>query len=432
MEDPRWLLCLARRFKPTVKFFGWVYVTKDEDVRDVLERQDEFETPYGPEMTETGGSNFILGMKDGPDYRRMKSTVLSVFPPDEVEAVVRPLAAQHAQAIMMRAAPGFDVMRELLKIVPIRICRDYYGITIDDDVEFANWAIALSALLFSDPKGEPATRELALVAADRLRWTIDRSIDAVRQGKTSANTPMGRLVTLYNTQRLTLEELHSIMIGMITGFAPTNLLASGNCLDVILSRKEAREAVEQAIETKDDDHARQGDHRGDALQADLDWPLAICPLTIPLLRRAQRRQYIVKAGTTVMPATLSAMFDPDAVDRPNEYRLNRPARNYLVFGHGIHLCIGAALARVQIAESLRALFSKQGVRRAKGRAGQLTRLGAYPDSMKLDFEPSPLSRTVPHSMVTVVCPVKSDSSPQTYQFHDNTRRDHRPRKPGRR
>ena len=162
------------------------------------------------------------------------------------------MAAQHAQAIMMRAAPGFDVMRELLKIVPIRICRDYYGITIDDDVEFANWAIALSALLFSDPKGDSATRELALVAADRLRWTIDRSIDAVRQGKTSANTPIGRLVTLYNTQRLTLEELHSIMIGMITGFAPTNLLASGNCLDVILSRKEAREAVEQAIETKDD------------------------------------------------------------------------------------------------------------------------------------------------------------------------------------
>ena len=108
-----------------------------------------------------------------------------------------------------------------------------------------------------------------------------------------------------------------------------------------------------------------------------------------------------------MPATLSAMFDPDAVDRPNEYRLNRPARNYLVFGHGIHLCIGAALARVQIAESLRALFSKQGVRRAKGRAGRLTRLGAYPDTMNLDFEPSPLSRTVPQSLVTVVCPVKS-------------------------
>ena len=36
LEDPRWLLTLARLIKPNVKFFGWVYVTKDEDVRDVI------------------------------------------------------------------------------------------------------------------------------------------------------------------------------------------------------------------------------------------------------------------------------------------------------------------------------------------------------------------------------------------------------------
>src|SRR5262245_9302153 len=100
-EDPRWALALARRFKPTIRIGGWVYVTKDQDVREVLERQDEFETPYGPEMTEiAGGSNFILGMKDGPGYRRMKSSVLSAFPVDEVEAVVRPMAARHARDVM--------------------------------------------------------------------------------------------------------------------------------------------------------------------------------------------------------------------------------------------------------------------------------------------------------------------------------------------
>ena len=59
---------------------------------------DDFETPYGPEMTElAGGSNFILGMQDGPDYRRMKSVVLGAFPPGEVEALVRPIAARHSR-----------------------------------------------------------------------------------------------------------------------------------------------------------------------------------------------------------------------------------------------------------------------------------------------------------------------------------------------
>ena len=410
LEDPRWLLTLARLIKPNVKFFGWVYVTKDEDVRDVLERQDEFETPYGLEMAETGRTNFILGMRDGPDYRRMKSAVLSAFPVNEVETRIRPLAARHAQSIMMRATPGFDVVRDLLKIVPIRICRDYYGITIDDDEEFANWAIALSALLFSDPKGEPATRELALVAADRLKWTIDRSIAAVRDGKTAADTPMGRLVAMVMAKKLEEDDLYSIMIGMITGFAPTNLLASGNCLDVILSKKPAREAVEQAIKSNDDAMLDKA-----ILEAMRFKPIWIGPWRyVPndaVIAKGKWRQYTVKARTTVMPATLSAMFDPKAVERPNEFRLDRPARNYMVFGHGIHLCIGAAIAQVQIAESLRALFSKRDVRRARGRAGRLTRLGAYPDSMKLDFEPSPLSRVVQQSMVTIVCPVTPDPSP---------------------
>ena len=78
-------------------------------MRDILERGDEFETPYGPEMAELArGSNFILGMQDGAAYRQMKSAVLSAFPPAEVEAAVRPIAERHSRDIMTRASPGFD------------------------------------------------------------------------------------------------------------------------------------------------------------------------------------------------------------------------------------------------------------------------------------------------------------------------------------
>ncbi len=72
LENPRWLLGLARRFKPFFTIGGMLVATRAADVREILERQDVFQVPFGPEMTDmAGGSNFILGMQDGSLYRRL-------------------------------------------------------------------------------------------------------------------------------------------------------------------------------------------------------------------------------------------------------------------------------------------------------------------------------------------------------------------------
>ncbi|MEZ2330601.1 cytochrome P450 [Mesorhizobium sp. RCC_202] len=405
LGDPRWLLALLRRFRPNVGFGNFLLVTKGADVRDILERGDEFETPYGPEMTELArGSNFILGMQDGAAYRQMKSAVLSAFPPAEVEATVRPIAERHSRDIMTRASPGFDAIAGLMKIVPVRICRDYFGLDIDDETEFAEWSIALSALFFSDPTASPTTRQLAVVAGDRLIKIIDRSIATIREKAGQDDRPLARLVAFMDQGRLSKPDIHSIMLGMVAGFVPTNVLAGGNCLDVILSRSDARQAVDAAITANDTDKLDRA-----VLEAMRFKPIWIGPWRYTardaVIGKGTRRERLVKAGTVVMPATLSAMFDPEIVQRPNEFDTSRPHRDYMVFGYGIHLCIGAEIARIQIGECVRALFSKPKLTRAPGRAGKMADVGAYPASLKVDFERSQLCRTVGQSLVTVVCPI---------------------------
>ncbi|RAZ74299.1 cytochrome P450 [Mesorhizobium atlanticum] len=405
LGDPRWLLALLRRFRPNLGFGNFLLVTKGADVRDILERGDEFETPYGPEMAELArGSNFILGMQDGAAYRQMKSAVLSAFPPAEVEATVRPIAERHSRDIMTGASPGFDAIAELMKIVPVRICRDYFGLQIDDEIEFADWSIALSALFFSDPTANPATRQLAVVGGDRLIKVIDRSIAAVRERTGKDDRPLARLVALMDQGRLSLPDIHSIMLGMVAGFVPTNVLAGSNCLDVILSRTDARHAVDEALGAGDTGKLDRA-----IMEAMRFKPIWIGPWRYTrrdaVIGKGTRRERVVKAGTVVMPATLSAMFDPEIVQRPNQFDTSRPHRDYMVFGYGIHLCIGAEIARIQIGECIRALFSKPKLTRARGRAGKMVNVGAYPASLKVDFERSPLCRTAEQSMVTVVCPI---------------------------
>lgn len=55
LEKPDWWLGLFRRFWPRARLGRVVLLTRFEDVREVLEREADFETPYGMEMREFGG-----------------------------------------------------------------------------------------------------------------------------------------------------------------------------------------------------------------------------------------------------------------------------------------------------------------------------------------------------------------------------------------
>src|SRR5690606_11013098 len=87
------------------------------------------------------------------------------------------------------------------------------------------------------------------------------------------------------------------------------------------------------------------------------------------------------------------------------YDPTRPSRDYMVFGHGIHWCIGSAIARADMRECFRALFSKANVRRASGKAGRLKRLGAYPEQLGVEFDMPSDCRLAENSLVTVIAPM---------------------------
>jgi Dyp-type peroxidase family len=417
LENPRWLLGLARRFKPIVKLGPFILVTRASDVRDVLERQEEFETPFGPEMAETTGSvAVLLGLQDGALYRRQKSAVLTAFPPAEAETRVRDISARHARAIMATAQPGFDVVNDLLKVVPARICSEYYGLAIDDERAFTEWSIALSTLYFGDYLGDRVTRELALAAAEHMAATVDRSIEIAIEavsGGAPADKPLHRLVKrhLAAPDDLTKMDIRALMIGMVSGFVPTDILASSNALDVVLSKPEAQAAMQKAIADKDDAAMDRA-----LMEAMRFKPINIGPVryvnTDATIAANTPRAYKVKKGSTLWVSTLAAMFDDAEVREPETYNPDRPPRDYaMVFGHGIHWCIGSAIARVQIAECFKALFAKTNVRRARGKAGRLARLGPFPEHLSVWFDRAREEYIEKHVLVTAVSPIAAGTDP---------------------
>ncbi|MFF4189854.1 cytochrome P450 [Nonomuraea sp. NPDC001831] len=66
----------------------------------------------------------------------------------------------------------------------------------------------------------------------------------------------------------------------------------------------------------------------------------------------------VEAGRRVVAMVLSANRDPRVFAEPHVFRLDRTPNEHLSFGHGVHFCLGAHLARHEVAIAVHALLHR--------------------------------------------------------------------------
>ena len=97
------------------------------------------------------------------------------------------------------------------------------------------------------------------------------------------------------------------------------------------------------------------------------------------------RERRLRAGSTVLLGTLSAMFDSEAFASPNEFRIDREVE-YFHFGYGLHRCFGYYINSVQIPELMAALLRLPNLRRASGGDGRILYEGPFPDRLILKFD----------------------------------------------
>jgi cytochrome P450 len=374
-----------------VRLANFAVVTRYEHVDEVLRNDRVFHVEERRVRSLNGGPSFLLGLQDGEAYRRYQAQVMSVFRLQDIEQRIASFATRRANEILATAQPPFDAVRDLITRVPLDICRDYYGVAIPEqgDDRFARDTFLVSHWLFDPRESTRAEERRALELGVGINELVQKSVAAAdATGDQARDTIITRLLALRRERpeiAPSHDEIRVIVVGMILGFVPTNTMAGGHILDVLLDRSEGMALAREAAAAGDLDRLERCLFEAMRFAPLLREPARICAEDYTIGDGTWCAKRIAK-GTRVLPLTRSAMCDPRRVSNPRVFDPDRPAHHSMLFGHGLHRCIGEPIARAQITRMFEPLLLRSNLRRAPSR-GKLDRKGTpFPYHLFVAFD----------------------------------------------
>jgi cytochrome P450 len=401
LEDPRWLMTPLRRFFPIVKIpiANTVAVTRYDDVQEVLHQDGVFDVPWKQYVLDLGGAPFLLSMDAGKQHLETQRRIMALFRRDDIASIVAPLSSRIAAEIIEKAGGRLEAIQHLISRVPTRICEEYFGVRVVDNPanadrseeqrrDFAHWLIAMSTFTFGNPSDDKRYRRAAMAARDRIHNLVGRSIAEARRSGGAGNTVLDRMIKTTGEDKLNDIIIGQWLVGMMTGFVPTCTLASGRALETMMRNPDFLDQCQEAAWLNDDDLLLQC----------IRETMRFMPIFLGH-QRICRRSYVVAQGTPrareiavgdhVLASTWSAMFDPTRIVDPNTFYPGRPPSSYMLFGLGLHSCVGIAIAEAQILQTLKALLVRQRLRRMPGAKGRMKWLGQFPGRLWVEFGAKP-------------------------------------------
>ena len=269
----------------------------------------------------------LLNM-DPPEHTRIRRMVTKAFTVRRVEAL-RPRVVEFAESLADKLISPSDLVAEYATPIPSLAIGALLGVSGADQDAFA----ALIARMFApeDPRQIPdAIAAITAFLTELVTFRRDR--------------PGDDLLSELTTSDLSGDELVSLAF-LLLGAGVTNVqhtIAIGVLL--LLSHPE------QFADLRADAALMRGAVE-EILRYDPVGPLAI-------RRFALTDSDDWAAGDTVMLSLASANRDPARFPEPDRFDIRRTDNAHVTFGHGVHHCVGAALARMEVEVALDVLLRR--------------------------------------------------------------------------
>lgn len=331
---------------------GRVILTRHGDARAVLDdrsfyREVATKAAPGNPMRQAMMAQAAALAGDDPANSDRRPTML--FLDDPHHGRIRSLFLRHFQVRMSRFRPTvdgivtealqalplpvFDVIADYAHHIPLRVIAALLGVAPDDYAAFRRWGEAALALL--NPLAAPAERAAGREGMMSLRRLGHRLLDERRAapGDDFVSDIAAEQARGYDISDA--EIVDNLILLLTAGhLTTTDLIGSG--INLLL-----RHPAELA--------KLRG--RPELIGSAVEEMLRCEPPAMNTARVATEPHevsgYTLPGGEVLVASIAAANRDPDVFDHPDRFDIERKRNRHISFGGGAHMCLGAALARIE-------------------------------------------------------------------------------------
>jgi cytochrome P450 len=279
---------------------------------------------------------------DAPDHTRLRRLISKAFTIRRVEELrpkVRDLARQLIDD-MVAAGPPADLVEDFALPIPVVVICELLGVPLEDRTRFRGWTDAiLSTSSLTAEEGRAKRGELV---------EYIREIIAARRAAPADDLISAMIEARDVEDKLTEMELLDHCVGLLIAGHETTASQIPSFVFALL------EQPEHWARLRDDP---------ELIPAAVEELFRFVPLGSGSAAPRYAKENIevggtlVRAGEPVLVALGAANRDALRFEDAEEIKLDRTNNQHIGFGYGIHHCLGAPLARLELQEALRALLS---------------------------------------------------------------------------
>lgn len=285
----------------------------------------------------------MMIMLDPPRHDQLRDLVKRAFTPRRVAALeprIREIAVQLLDGFAERGS--CDLTAEFAGPLPTIVIAELLGVPAEDRVQFRSWSNSLVTIDFNS---DSLTIE-AMTAFAQL-WGYFSAILNEREGNPGDDLISALIEAEIDGVRLERNELlgFCILLLLAGNETTTNLISNAT---VLLARH-----PDQRRMLVDDPTLLPG-----AVEEFLRYDSPVQALGRIVTRDVEVNGVTIPGGARLALLFGSANRDPREFDDAERFDITRRSDRHLAFGHGLHYCLGASLARLEARVAFEELLAR--------------------------------------------------------------------------
>ncbi|GIH98260.1 cytochrome P450 [Planobispora takensis] len=305
----------------------------------------EFGRPDDPEFQDPFWRVIRAGMLDvePPVHTRLRRLVSKAFTPRMVEAL-RPKIAKIAGELVDRLVErgGGDLIAEVAEPLPVTVIAEMLGVPEADRHLLRPWSADICGMYELNPSIE-AQRTAVRAASEFSAYLVE--LARARRADPGDDLISALAQVTDEGDTLTEEELVGTCVLLLNAGHEATVNVTGNGWWSLFRNPAELERL-------------RADHGllPTAVEEMMRWDTPLQMFERWVLEDISVGGVDIPRGTEVALLFGSANRDPEVFDEPGRFDVGRGDNPHISFGAGIHFCLGAPLARIELAESFGALL----------------------------------------------------------------------------